>query len=87
MGVERITWAEAIKGLRDVMSGALAEGVPITQHLKNQSDRDSRAMNARLPEGLRRTEAQMDHILACPHGPPHICGAACGYPGAVVRGS
>lgn len=61
---------------------AAKQGKTSVQLLAERNAETSRQLNAGLPEGLRRSGAQMDHTLNCPlAGAGHVCGEACGYPG------
>lgn len=71
---------DVMTGVLEHVNGAVRNGMTSTEYLKHSNDETSRKMNDLLPPELRRSKAQMDHILSCPVKERHICGPDCGYP-------
>lgn len=75
-----LTFMEILTGVLQHVNGAVKNRMTSADYLKYSNDETSRKMNDLLPPELRRSKAQMDHVLACPVKERHICGPACGYP-------
>jgi hypothetical protein len=75
-----VTWQDLVTGALDDIAAACRRNMTLAEHAKQQTDDNSRRMNDLLPPGLKRSPAQMAHVLSCPVKERHICGPACGYP-------
>ena len=77
---------DLLRELMRLSDAAAREGKSLHQYYVDKSIEMSRAINATLPDGLRKSQAQMDHVFNCPLGQGvgnlHICTKGCGYPDA-----